>query len=627
MSYADQVKRNIAKFNEENETPQPYDWRAEYQRELEEEQQDFYGGSRYSSYDYSKGYSASSAFSKWGGGWSSGKDEHEKAAKALREVARTANVVRGRFGVGKDKELIVQWSDGTKKNLQAGNQKSTIFLSPDIINEAKTAKPDWTDDQLNDALIGEGLLGAGLKKTCSEKTAAEFQAIPATKKKDIIRNFWQTSETVKATHEVLDDYRGFAPYFKAVREYRTADNFREKLETEVTSSKPSSSIASKLWAWNTLHHDKAIDVPEEYKEAMEYADKQMKKTQTSEERLLASRRIASDFFKRFQEEDDQPEPNSGGEGNSKDQLGDVVSNQVDAALGNDKVDCEDGGNQADTGIRVEIKHEKHFLRARDPYGVVNNRDKEYANIVKEAAPMIAQLKHKMRFRALKKSRFETACRSGEIDENALFMLGVDKQDDKLFMRREALEQTHIGITILVDESSSMGSNQDNGVHGRVYHARMLAVTLAEVLTCYEGIHLQILGHYSNNAVHINHYFSPENTKAKESIAFMNGIGGTDEGTAIAAAAKLAVEHFRPKNVARNILISISDGGTNVQEAKRQVDRAMRSGVEVYGCGICNPYNTTTGMQLYGQGRFVILKDARAANVLGSFISKVATTVR
>lgn len=571
-------------------------------------------------YDYDRGYSASSFLNKYGDLWSKKTDEHEKCSTALREVARAVNIIRQRCGYGADKRLEVKWSDGTESNNPLSER---IVLSPDIINAAKTAKPKWKPEQLNDALIGEGLMLSGMKKTLSKKAVTAFSQYPQSASKHLMERVWFASETDSSRRAVCGEYRGLAPYFKANIEYRTTETFQEQLEQVIQNEgNPCSTTAANLWAWNLLHPDQAIIVPKQYTAAINLLNQRMGAAQDSDMRYSTSMKAATELLKMFGEKDrmDKPDqngsmpPSQTGAGQQEMPGLGAVSNNVDPNLAKDSVDVgedKDGGLAPDTTVRQQFAHHKFYEQLRP------NSISRYRQIVSQVQPQIAQLKHKLRFRAVKKTKFETGCRSGEIDEAVLFKLGVDKNDDYLFMRREAAGAPEVAFTILVDESGSMSGE-------RIQQAQMLCAVLVEALSSYEGIHLAVMGHTSGGKVNMLHYFNPDNYQQREAIALMSSRDGTDEGGAIHAATNKAIQWWGRMGLEKNIILSISDGGTNVEECRKHVVKAKEHNVLVYGCGVCNAYNNSHGKALYGEGRYIITKDVISAiNPLGSFISRVA----
>lgn len=599
----------------------------------------------YSHYNYDSGYSASSYFSRWGSAYSSKADIHEKASAALREAARSANVIRQRYGVGKEKALVVAWSDGKAKNNQRSSD-AVIHLSPDIINSQTTAKPKWTDDQRNDALCGEAYFAAAFKRTLDVQALNQFKLMGQTKQKNIVERMWFSTESNNAMREVVAEYRGLAPYFKANIEYRSDETFKNTLQQTAIASAPNSKTAADLFAWNLLHPDDPISVPTGYQQALSIANAEMAKTKTSAERFDASRRVARKFLKMFNEPDEPQNPNGGKGSAAKDANGNDVNghskgdagyspeaigsedvgNGVDPNLSKDKVDCDDknGGVDADTRVRTQcydvlVNEVMQGVRAFDA-------TQAYKALAKECQPYIMQLKHKLRFRAVKRSVYSMGMRGGEIDEGSLWKLGADKRDDRLFMKKEEVGHPEIAFTILIDESSSMTACSDTRdiKTQRYLQCRQLACTLVEALSAFQGVHIALLGHFSSGASFVRHYYTPDNYKRKEAVTQISATAGTDEGTAIYQATNHAVRWFG-KKVERNIVVSLSDGGTNVDWTHKQCERAKKLGVQVYGIGVGKPYGNKEGCALYGVGRFAILPDVRQAiNVLGSFITMVAT---
>lgn len=588
-------------------------------------------------YDYEdRKYSASGIFSRFGQPWSSYKDRHSAYAQALREAARTVNVVRQ--SLDRDQPLTVKWSTGKDTN---GGDDPTIYLSPDIVSSQHSQRLAWTADQRNDALIGSALLAAGLKTTLPASTRAIHAAHVAKaqvhgmrqvaserdreagqlyrKQVQLTETIWHAAETDTARRAVTYDFRGYVPYFKALIEYYTEANHKELIETQLAT--PNSKAAAELFAWNLLHLDDQItEVPEDYKSAQKLFKKLTKDLESEPDSDKRYRLIfdASEALAKMFPDPPKPEgqSNAGDNGADKTQFGQPIPNSVDKQLSRDEANSQEmSGTDIDTAIRERCTEIKAWQRSSD---------RHYASLLNEAKPLIEQLKHKLRFRPEKKDRQEPDYRSGELDEFALSRLCIDRKDDRLFTRREALGTPNVAFTLLVDMSSSMVLER------RYVSARLLAVVLVETLRTFDGVHVAVLGHYSLDTCRLFHFYTPEAgalSQKPQALTQISAVGGTDEATAIAYTTRNAIKWFRGR-VSRNILISLSDGGTNVEECHRQSQRARERGVEVFGVGIDNPYTPAQGQKLYGAGHFCIVGEPdQAIQVIGSFISRVATKGR
>lgn len=575
--------------------------------------------------DYSTGYSASHVFNRWGSPWSSSSDQNQKMDSALKEAARTVNVIRQRFGIGKAKTLKVAWSDGATREGQKGLEKDTIMLSPDIVSDTHTRKKEWSPDQLNDALIGSGLLATGLRTTMSPAAITKHFGRPE-EERQLTEILWHASETDTARRAVCEDFRGYAPYFKAIIEYHTNNGFKEALENrmkyEIQNKKPTAVSAMELHAWNCLHPDERIAAPEAYRGAMELLGQVELALQgdadsaSRYERCRAAAEAIDGMFVKTK----KPKSPIGGAGASGQGFGGIIQNSVDASLA--KAAALDVSKDSGTEVDQNIRDRSRDIRIWSNQTLITNGAMAFAKVVTASEPLIQQLKRKLKFRAIKKTFAEPDFRSGELDEYVLPKMCVDRKDDRVFVRTEERGQPSVAFTILIDESGSM--SYDN----RFYHARILAYVLAKTMEAYDGIDVAVLGHTSDSACEILHYYTPEQGKASQCLpatAHISARGGTDEGMAVAMAAHYAKRWFGRKT-RRNIVVSISDGGTNIQECRKQCDIAKNNGVDIYGIGLGHPYSEAQGTALYGDGRFAIVGESHEAiQVLGSFISRVATT--
>ena len=269
------------------------------------------------SYDYESTYSRTGAASSWWrskfnygndygysysgyGSYSSTKvserdQERERLRKELKDIGRTVNSVRNTLGArNREKNLKVAWAgtqiaNRTNSHLDTNNMtnRSTIYLSPDPLTKKDTIKPDWSEDQKRDALIGEALTLTSMKRTLqpnnvkrimeasyvaseviNDPSLIEESEMAKNRIRLIARELWKSVETYKAQTELLQYYRGCRPYFAAFLAFYSdkgyRDSIQEKLNGEGASidgavHKVSAFAAAAALAWNVNHINVAQD--------------------------------------------------------------------------------------------------------------------------------------------------------------------------------------------------------------------------------------------------------------------------------------------------------------------------------------------------------------------------------
>jgi cobalamin biosynthesis protein CobT len=195
---------------------------------------------------------------------------------------------------------------------------------------------------------------------------------------------------------------------------------------------------------------------------------------------------------------------------------------------------------------------------------------------------------------------------GQIDPSALYSAKTGNK--RVFSQVKPGQKLDVAVSILVDQSGSMGGREN-----RIGHAKVSMVAIAEALNSL-GINFEVCGHhtkrfgvglserqiqgqmkYYNRFVGVVHYvhkgFGEKlNATAKTRIAAMETAGCNVDSEAIMHTAKrLAAQ---PQQ--RKVLIVLSDGKPNVsigdnhkqcQATKDVVKQVSDAGIEVYGLGI------------------------------------------
>ena len=187
-----------------------------------------------------------------------------KLSQDLKEIARTVNAVRNTKGaLNRERNLKVAWSGSVTRRYgrnefrgsSANNtsNSSTIHLSPDPLTPDSKIKPDWSEDQRRDALIGEALTLTSMKKTLQPvnvKKITEYEIedevikdLPLMERSEqekaklriIARELWKSLETYKAQAEMLQEYRGSRAYFSAYLAFYSDKTYRDQVQEMMDS--------------------------------------------------------------------------------------------------------------------------------------------------------------------------------------------------------------------------------------------------------------------------------------------------------------------------------------------------------------------------------------------------------
>jgi|GEM_PF-5972514 len=299
-----------------------------------------YGQSSLFNYDYESYSQKNGASSSW---WRSKFKRHDysydygspnsqtdpetlqssKLNRELKEIARTVNAVRNSKGaLNREKNLKVAWAGGAPNSRYGSNYRKepgsnnisnspTIHLSPDPLTNNSKIKPEWTEDQRRDALIGEALTLTSMKKTLQPvnvKKIMDYEVqdeiikdLPLMERSQqekaklrmIARELWKSLETYKAHAEMLQEYRGCRSYFSAYLAFYSDKGYKDKVQEMMDSfadenledddglndvlgpKNPKSSkykksmVAANALSWNVNHANVANDQIEPKTEEME----------------------------------------------------------------------------------------------------------------------------------------------------------------------------------------------------------------------------------------------------------------------------------------------------------------------------------------------------------------------
>lgn len=310
----------------------------------------------------------------------------------------------------------------------------------------------------------------------------------------------------------------------------------------------------------------------------------------------------------------------------------------------------------------------------------------YAQYVRVLTPQIKAIANALHFRNNEEGYMVRGQVSGDLDDGNLYKLRLDADNPPIWQRKEHVTIPKIAVGLLVDESGSMsgverseklmpllgkGAPVDIGV-SRVEDAKRVCIAMYEALKKVKGIDIMVLGHTANTSPEngrylidfneakqkmmstnllksmrfvgkrldparthadlVIHEYWTKNHKRPYQMAYMGSFANNYDGYAMDYSIRKMADDFHSHPI--KLLFVISDGmpsGTNYNGsgAEEHMNKVVQFGsrclgVETFGIGIANAYDNKAGKCMYGQGRFVVLKDvASSVSVLTAFLTQIA----
>ena len=587
-----------------------------------------------------------SRFSLYGtsykGMYSSCKSDKEKYSKALRSIRRSANIALNN-SVNED-EIVVKWSDGKDENLV---QSKIVYLSPDILDKGNNKKIDWTNDELNDVLVGQVLTESSMKRTADKNGEKKILTIGDLKISECANPIWHTAETFAAQKDVAKEFPGFIPYISSMIEYHTDEKSFKDLQETLTVDQIDLKNYRNAVIWSMLHPESPLEIPETYEGLVEETVKNLKNANSSIDRAEQSiyfTKKMSALIPSLPESENQS-----GEGNNikpselgmpRDHYGEAEENDTDEQLA--KMDAD--STETDGGYSKNEEYEEidgiNEVKVKPP-----SSDLSYKNRVQNLHPAIHALKNRIKIKEEDQSIYEVGLRRGQLDEGNLHKIALysSMKDDRVFMDKEVPGNQKIAFSILVDESGSMQENvrTESGERTtRMELAKNAAIIITNVLNDISEVEVSVLGHTAQgsgaddtiaNGLSMHQYFTPENSHIQNLIKINHYTQNLD-GYAIRYTKNKMNEWYSDDH--DKIIIHISDGypegydygGTQaVRHVSKEVEKARRSGVKVIGicCGEAFNDGEKWLQIMYGTGNYITVSDmTKASCAIGNLITKI-----
>lgn len=237
----------------------------------------------------------------------------------------------------------------------------------------------------------------------------------------------------------------------------------------------------------------------------------------------------------------------------------------------------------------------------------------YDILVAQMKPVIAAVRHELRTKLMaeNRTRIRRGQEEGDLDSASLFQIPA-RTSTKVFQNTTKGKSTRVAVTLLVDNSGSMGGS-------KVVEATKAATALNEALSRLPGITTEVLG-FTFGRTCVHRIAKPFGSRDASGITGFYAGGGNADGCAVRWAARRSLA----QKADRRILIVLSDGRpTNgasdpSKDLRAAVEAATRHGVETFGIGIMDQ----SVAAFYP--KFVVIQDARdltgtVLKTLGSLI--------
>jgi hypothetical protein len=550
-----------------------------------------------------------------------------KMSKILNELTRSANMITGKDDVF----FKVSFASG----YESGISKQSMTISPDMLIAGNKKVVDG-DEYFNamDALNGRVILGAHIRRNTD---GAEFLAFSNPSNNASAKKTFSCFLEHEAYNDIKEEWSGFVPYLETHRTatHANKDVVKKSVPTKCVDKQESNFIL--LANYNMMNPDDEIKTGDanidsiietfnskvgptfaECDAAVVWLQSQLEKTPSEDEKEKDSGK------------DEKEKHKSSGGFSSGRPIDDDGQSAGDVDLLSNFLKTEDGsisdlvGSISDgssLSVQFKVKEEKikpEFIQMAKPF---------YAEIVKKHRKEIKSISDCFHFQETVQVLHNRGLRTGDLDENALWKLRIDPQH--IFEKKDVTKASETCVGILLDQSGSMAE--------RITEARETTIVIYESLRQLSGIKCVIMGHTAqenhrqHDLVTMIPYVTPESNNCF-ALALARARLQNIDGIAI----KHLAERMNKVPVnGKKLMFVISDGspagddyfGDEANEhTSTCIKNARKQGVNVFGIGICNAYNESTGDRLYGKGNYVILHDVRTSlkimvNKLKQFLAK------
>lgn len=521
-----------------------------------------------------------------------------RMGKILNELTRTANlVVRGPDG-----------EEGTSNfKVTFANEEQQCFISdrmsisPDLILSDKdsVAEGDKYYEGM-DALTGRVILGAHIRKNSNGEQIRIYLASDNAPAKASFATFMEYN----SYKSIAKDWAGFVPYLET---HRSKTHATQEAIITIAPDKPAMSQLGRFVAtanYNLVNEDKTV------KTGDAVIDQLIEEYVSRLGPTMGECESAVNWLKTklINDEEEKPKKKSvenpyGTMEGSPTHDPDLLSNTLDT------LNPELSKLDASTG---EIEDRNWTTKEEKIPAIKNAEVLLYNLLVSQNKRTITVIQNSFQFQENVAAMHTRGLTLGDIDDNALHKVRYDRRT--IYERKDVVKAQEHLVGILIDQSGSMRG-------GRIADARKVAILIYEALKDIEGIQSLIMGHTAQEDDHdevtMIPYVVPEKDNHCALITAKARLQNID-GIAIKHMAK---RMGKVSVGGRKLMLIISDGCPGgygygglsaIEHTSNQVNIARKQGIEVFGIGIENAFDSDTGENLYGKRNFVVLSDTSSS---------------
>ncbi len=193
---------------------------------------------------------------------------------------------------------------------------------------------------------------------------------------------------------------------------------------------------------------------------------------------------------------------------------------------------------------------------------------------------------------------------GEIDEHALHKIHFGEYE-RLFERRDMINEKGYHITIVIDQSGSMKDE-------KLEEANKLCILFAEALRFLRKTEYSIYGFETRD---INTWVYKDKLYNKQkALISAEAHGGTAMGFHLGIIGDKVVTQY--PEYENKFMFVITDGQPthgsknmhSVEHTAHTIKLLNRRGIKVFGIGILNAFSSETGSKIFGDGNFAVIND-------------------
>jgi hypothetical protein len=596
---------------------------------------------------------------------------HEQLHETLKELNKTINLTSNSID-GQEKTMKVKFSNGLQIN---DFESDTLYVNPNVMMNGADAKSGDEYYTALDAMNGQAMLCSFMKKQIHPVANIEYKNCEEWSP----RNIFATDIQQSASKEVGHKWPGFSSYISSQMD--TFGVSKDVIEQGLQKEEVKLDDICEALCYNHLSGNR-IDynlLPINFQLKMEEAEniftKMIAEPCSDQARFAKSQNIwkaIQDLFKDDvppSEQDQQQSqgmfsiPSTGDNQNqSQDNQGQPQQDQrpqngvkvdknpsekdrrftgdnsynnhaqIDGDLVFNQLDHEkklkERLKNLDDSIKSDLKdnaelHESTTFRLMVP--PVNAEEiSQYNKFVKSNKRSIDSLKNALMFHNNTATIPNYGLTDGDLDEHAFYKMHFGEYE-RLFERKETLSEKGYHVTLVIDQSGSMGGS-------RITEARELCILFSEALKYLRATEHSIYGFETSD---INTWVYKDKQYDKhEALIKADSHGGTAMGHHLAVIGdKVITQYPEFKN---KFMFVLTDGQpthggktmNSTQFTAHMIQKLKQKGIQVYGIGMCNGFSENEGKELFGEGNFTVINNVKDSlfvlvNKMRKFLQKAS----